>query len=90
MKCSICGRPIPENLPYQTYTCWKGKTVGECCYGEILKTLKAESVTGDASLRYDFDGVFVDDDRKRYRIKQSVTAGPANMGYAVTLEIESL
>ncbi len=90
MKCSICGRAIPENLAYQTYACWKGKIIGECCYREILKTLKVESITGDASLRYDFDGIFVDDDEKKYRINQSVTAGPANMGYAVTLRIESL
>ena len=85
MRQSHSGKPcIPDVCML------KGKIIGECCYREILKTLKVESITGDASLRYDFDGIFVDDDEKKYRINQSVTAGPANMGYAVTLRIDSL
>ncbi len=90
MKCSICGKVIQENLPYPTYIWWKGKIAGACCYREVLKTLEVESITGDTSLRYNFDGVFIDSDKERYRIKQSVTAGPGNMGYALTLQIEPL
>ncbi len=90
MNCSVCGRVLPEQLPYSPYVIWKGHLVGECCYDSILSTLKAESVSGDASLLYDFDGVFSDRDQIRYHICQHVMAGPGNMGYARILQIRQL
>lgn len=90
MICSLCGQPLQRNLPYVPFITWKGKTVGECCYDEILHTLKAESLTGDASLLYNFEGIFSDDENGRYHITQEVLAGPANMGYAKKLTIKKL
>ena len=87
MNCSRCGQALRENLPYTPFVLWKGKPVGECCYDRLLQSLKPESLSGDGSLAFGFEGVFLDDDGERYRISQEVMAGPGNMGVARVLTI---
>ena len=90
MKCSLCLCTLQDNLPYVPYVVWKGKPVGECCYDKLLDSLKIESLTGDTSMLYDFEGFFTDDDHKKYHISQSVSAGPGNMGFSRVLTIKNL
>ncbi len=88
MKCSLCGKILQLDPPYDPFIIWKGKVVGECCYDRLLHSLKAESLVGDPSFTYDFDGVFLDDDNVRYHISQEVVAGPGNMGFSRNLTIK--
>ena len=81
---------LPDDLPYLPYVIWKKKLIGECCYDRIICSLKPESLTGDTALVYSFEGIFLDDDGKRYRILQDVTAGPGNAGYARILKIQGV
>ena len=90
MKCDLCGQILPECMPVDPFLTWKGKIVGECCYGKVLASLKIESLTGDPSCLYQFDGLFSDEENKRYHIRQEVVAGRGNMGYARRLSIEAL
>ena len=90
VDCSWCGKRTTWYRPYVPYVLWKGEIVGECCYHELVKSLTVESITGDESLLYDYEGVFSDSDHNRYKIRQQVTAGFGNMGIFTTLSIEEL
>ena len=90
MICSLCGKEI-EKTPGSTYIIWKGKPVGQYCYQDLVRSLQAESIEGDESLLYNYDGIFSDPEtNKRYRISQTVTAGRGNMGYSVSPDIEEM
>ncbi len=90
MDCSLCGGRLRDGLPCAPFVMWKGHPVGECCYDRLLGSLEPESLTGDKSMTYGFEGVFRDPDGGRYHISQEVTTGPGNMGYARVLKVRRL